>query len=351
MNAPYIYIIFNTEGSGQPATRYVTGFSGSDSTLILMTRIPLGGANALQTVGWAKLLVDGRYWEQAETEVQSIRSRVQNGRIDIVKVHKDYRNKQAIEEIMRKYTISDCIVDPQITSYASVLVLQGLGLQVTPNPDVFQKIRAIKDEHEIKQIQKAQEIALKAYDAVRDEIQVGVSESYIAAKLEFLMKQGGAERASFETIVASGVRSALPHARSTHKIIQETDAVIVDFGCVYQGYCSDYTRTVLMAQAPQKLHELYAVVQNAKQQATNIAVSGVQASAVDKTARDLIETAGYGEQFTHATGHGVGMEVHELPAVSSISETILQHGHVITIEPGIYVPTLGGIRLEDMVII
>jgi Xaa-Pro aminopeptidase len=318
---------------------------------------------------WGKILVDGRYWEQAEKEVPPLHAGQASAKSPrytrdrqvpsskpsklnrIVKIHKDYTSKQALADILKQYLISECIVDSRITSYASVLALQEQGLKIVSSPDIFQSIREMKNEYEIKKIRRAQKIALEAFDVVRHEIKVGVSESYIAARLEFIMKQGGAEKTSFETIVASGVNSALPHARSTDKRIEDADSVIVDFGAVYQGYCSDFTRTILMPKASTQLHEIYTVVAAAQQKALNVAKLGVRTKEVDLAARTYIETKGYGTYFTHATGHGVGMAVHELPHVSWNSETVLRKGHVITVEPGIYISGVGGVRLEEMVII
>ncbi len=347
----YTYIITNSENSGQPATRYVAGFSGSDSTLIFAIKKPLGEVNALQSVEWRKLLVDGRYWEQGGTEVRSTRYRVESGSMEIVKVHKDYTSKQAMTEIIKQHSISECIVDSRISSYASVLLLQEQGMKTILFPDIFQTVREIKNMDEIKKIKKAQKITLEAFDVVKSEIKVGVTESYRAARLEFLMKQAGAEKASFETIVASGVNSALPHARSTDKKIEETDSVIIDFGAVYQGYCSDFTRTILMPKASAELHKIYKVVETAQTKALEVAKEGAKLRDIDLSARDHIDTMGYGKYFTHSTGHGVGMAVHELPHVSFNSEAILRRGHVITVEPGIYIPGVGGVRLEEMVII
>lgn len=345
------YIITNSENSGQPATRYISGFSGSDSLLIFTTERPLSEVGAGKSMKWVKLLLDGRYWEQGQWEVQGTKYRVQSGAIEIVKIHKDYTSKQALADIIKQHSIVEVAIDSRITSYASVLSSQEAGLTVSAHPNIFQSIREIKSGEEIKKIQKAQEIALDAFDKMKHEIQAGVSESYIAARLEFLMKQGGAEKTAFETIVASGRNSALPHARSTSKTIEKNDAVIVDFGAVYQGYCSDFTRTILMPDASSQLREIYSIVQEAQHKALSAAVVGAPAKDVDLAARNYIETRGYGEYFTHSTGHGVGMAVHELPHISWNSSTVLQKGHVITIEPGIYIPGVGGVRLEEMVVL
>jgi len=348
----YTYIITNSENSGQPATRYVSGFSGSDSILIFTTKKPLNEVDALRSMEWGRLLVDGRYWIQAEDEIQMSKLKYQiKSKIQIIKIHKDNTSKQALNEILKQHSIDEISVDSRITSYASVLALQEQGLRIVPSPDIFQSIREIKNEDEIKKIQKAQKIALEAFDIVRNEIEVGITESYIAARLEFLMKQGGAEKTSFETIVASGLNSALPHARSTDKKIETADSIIVDFGAVYQGYCSDYTRTILMPKASAQLHEIYNVVKVAQQKALDVVKLGTRTKEVDLAARNCIEANEYGAHFTHSTGHGVGMAVHELPHVSWNSETILRKGHVITVEPGIYISGVGGVRLEEMVII
>ncbi len=343
--------VFNSESSGQPATRYVSGFSGSESVLILASEGSLGQDKGAGQIVWAKLILDGRYWTQAEAEVQSTGYKVQSGGVEIVKVHKDYTSKQAIAGIIQQYNMTQCVVDSRTTSYASVFALQQQGLTVTPSTDIFQMMREIKDEDEITKIRKAQQIALSAFDEVQAEIRVGVRESYIAARLEFGMKLAGAERVAFETIVASGARSALPHAHTTDKEIEDSDAVIVDFGAVYQGYCSDFTRTILMPHVSDKLRTIYTVVEDAQKAAVHKAVAGTPLVEIDHAARSYIEKKGYGDHFIHATGHGVGMVVHELPHVSSRAVGTLREGHVITIEPGIYIPELGGVRLEEMVII
>lgn len=348
------YVIFNSEHSGQPATRYVSGFSGSDSLLIFALSKSLQDAKSFNDALWAYMLVDGRYWGQAAQEVLSAKCRVLSQThaqgIKIVKVRREYTSKQVLIEIVKRHKIKEVVVDPRITLYSSILALQELYIAVIPKADLFQKLRELKTKDEIQKIKKAQTIALKAYEELIPEIRPGVTEQYLAARLEFLMKQHGAEKTAFDTIVASGKNSVLPHARATTKTIGESDSVIVDFGCVYEGFCCDFTRTLLMPKVSGKLRSLYTIVEKAQKAALQKAKPGSLLKDIDKSARDVIVKEGYGEHFTHSTGHGVGMSVHELPHVSALSDEKLQKGHVITIEPGIYVPRLGGVRLEEMVI-
>jgi Xaa-Pro aminopeptidase len=299
---------------------------------------------------WGFLLLDGRYWEEAG--IQIAKSKLQSAnQIQIIKIHKDYTQIQALTDLMKKHSFANVHVDSRLTSYATVLSLEKLGLQVVPEDGAMQKMREIKNEGEIQKIQNAQRIALQAFDQLLPQIKVGACERELAAKLEYYMKSLGAEKTSFETIVASGPHSALPHATVSDRTITPSDAIIIDFGAQVDGYCSDFTRTIFMPDAPAKLHEIYAIVERAQAAAIAKAVVGTPLKDLDAIAREIIEAAGYGAYFTHSLGHGVGMEVHELPLVSARSTEVLQSGQVITIEPGIYIPGLGGVRLEEMVIV
>lgn len=355
LNISLPFLLTNSEGSGQPATRYLTGFSGSDSVLVLLPSaapITLLDNEGSHARGLGFLLLDGRYWEQGERETSNSKYHIPiNHQLSIIKIHKDYTQIQALTDLIKQHTLTTVHVDSRLTSYASVCALEKLGLKVIPEDGVMQRIRQIKSRGECKKIKRAQGVALEAFERLLPEIVVGAAERELAAKLEYLMKSLGAERASFETIVASGPHSALPHATVTDRRIESTDAVVIDFGAQVDGYCSDYTRTILMPDAPQKLHEIHAVVERAQEAAIMRAVAGTPLKDLDATARTIIDAAGYGEHFTHSLGHGVGMEVHELPHVSHRSTDVLQSGHVITIEPGIYIAGLGGVRLEEMVIV
>jgi Xaa-Pro aminopeptidase len=361
------FLLTNSEGSGQPATQYLTGFSGSDSVLVLLpavvpvtsssnprstspTPVIQSNGEGARVPGSGFLLLDGRYWEQGKRELQTAGYK-QRTSFEIIQIHKDYTQIQALTDLMKKHSFTSVRVDSRLTSYATVLSLEKLGLQVVPEDGAMQKMREIKNEGEIQKIQNAQRIALQAFDQLLPQIKVGACERELAAKMEYLMKVNGAQGVAFDTIVASGPHSALPHATPTDRKITTADAVIVDFGARVDGYCSDFTRTILMSDAPQKLHEIYALVERAQAAAIVKAVAGTPLKDLDTVARNIIETAGYDAYFTHSLGHGVGMEVHELPHVSHRSIDVLQSGQVITIEPGIYIPGLGGIRLEEMILV
>lgn len=212
-------------------------------------------------------------------------------------------------------------------------------------------IRIIKSEEEFNKILKAQQIAEKAYLEVLNYIKAGVSERKIAIEFEYLMKKYGAERVSFDLITITGKKTSLPHGVPSDDIVKSGDFFTMDFGAVYEGYHSDTTRTVAVNFVSDEQREIYNIVLNAQLTALEVIKPDVKCCNVDKTARDIIENAGYGEFFGHSTGHGVGLQIHELPFVSSKSETILQKGMVITDEPGIYLPNKFGVRIEDMVYI
>lgn len=338
------YAIVNSEYSGQPATRYLTGFAGSTSVLLFN----VDDSKTMMSTGKSFLLLDGRYWEQ-ESFLKKSEKRLKN--LQIVRVHREFTTKQAIEKIIKENRIFVITIDPTITSYFSYEKLSTYGVKMETDTGIFEKIRAVKTEKEIGVIKKAIEIAETSFEVIRPHIQAGAKESDIAARLEYEMKMRGAEKIAFETIVASGVRAAAPHAQTTTKIIEPADSVIIDFGCFFEGYASDLTRTILMPEASGELVKINKIVGQAHSVAVKALKPGVVASFVDHTARSIIEAEGYGDKFLHSTGHGVGMSVHESPHIGALSEEILQSGNVITIEPGIYLPNVGGVRIETTEII
>ena len=204
---------------------------------------------------------------------------------------------------------------------------------------------------ELDNIKMAAKIADEAFQHILKCIKVGVRERDIALELEYFMKKNNASSVSFDTIVASGIRSSMPHGVASDKIIEYGDVVTLDYGALYNNYCSDMTRTVFVGEPNRDLLKIYDIVKKAQLEGINRVKDGVMASDVDKAARDIIRESGYGDYFGHALGHGVGMEVHEQPGVSKRSDIMLEDGMVITIEPGIYVPNLGGVRIEDMVVV
>jgi Xaa-Pro aminopeptidase len=213
------------------------------------------------------------------------------------------------------------------------------------------KIREVKEEDEIDLIKKACEITDKAFEYILGEIKVGVSEIELANKLDFYMRSLGASGVSFETIVASGVRSAMPHGVASEKSIQKGELITFDFGCVYKGYVSDMTRTVAFGEVAPELKEIYQIVLEAQLKVIELAGPGVKISTLDNTARGWIEQHGYGKNFGHALGHGIGLELHETPFLSGRVDDVLVKGNIVTDEPGIYIEGLGGVRIEDDLLI
>jgi len=213
------------------------------------------------------------------------------------------------------------------------------------------KLRRIKTKEEIARLRQAEHIGDLAFEGIIKEIRPGMTELEIAARLEYLLKVNGAEKLSFETIIASGVNSSKPHAEPGRRVVENGDFITMDFGCVYEGYCSDMTRTVVLGKANEKQKEIYHTVLKAQLAVLDMLKPGLPGKAYDKVARDVIAEAGYGKYFGHGLGHSVGLEIHEDPRFSVTEEDIIEAGMIMTVEPGIYIPEFGGVRIEDMVVL
>lgn len=212
-------------------------------------------------------------------------------------------------------------------------------------------LRAIKDAGEVQAIRRAAAIADAAFRRALEIIRPGMTEREVALALEMDMKRQGASALAFDTIVASGPRSALPHGVASDKVIQSGELVTLDFGCVVAGYCSDMTRTVMVGEPDDRQREIYATVLVAQSAGVAAARPGLTGQQLDAVCREIIKARGYGDFFGHGTGHGVGRYIHEGPRLSTRSQEVLAPGHVVTIEPGIYLPGWGGVRIEDLVLI
>ncbi len=212
-------------------------------------------------------------------------------------------------------------------------------------------LRRIKNERELEWMAKAEAIGDYAFEQICKELKPGMTELEVAALLEYHMKKAGAEGLSFDTIAASGLNSSMPHAIPSEKKLEEGDFLTMDFGCRYKGYCSDMTRTVVIGKASPKQKEIYQTVLKAQLAALDAVCAGKRGSEVDKVARDIIREAGYGSNFGHGLGHSVGLFIHEEPRLSPSDDTVLEEGMIETVEPGIYVPGFGGVRIEDMVVV
>ena len=307
---------------------YLTGFRGSEGSLVV-------------TQGDVLLLTDFRYITHA-TEVTKD-----------VKVLETQQKSNILAELCEKYGIRKLGFDSLHATYDTyVRWADGLkGVELVPLGTKIEGIRAIKDPEEIEVIKKAIGIATDAFTEVYGKIRPGKTEKEIANELEYAMRRLGADCPSFSTIVASGPRAALPHAEPTDKKLVEGEVVIIDFGAQVDGYCSDETCTITVGEVNGKIHEIYSIVKDAKDLGLESIKVGMPVKDLDMIVRGFIQEKGYGDFFRHGVGHGVGIAVHEAPTVSYLSEGLIAPNMVFTVEPGIYIPHLGGVRLEDMVLI
>jgi len=224
-------------------------------------------------------------------------------------------------------------------------------VKLTPAGGMIEELRAVKDEEEVARIRQAGRLTAEVFEEVRGQARAGVSEADLAAEIEYRMRKKGAEGAAFETIVASGTRGAFPHARASRKLLEENDLVIFDLGAILSGYAADMTRTVYLGEPGRKVRSLYQAVAGAQQSAVEALREGTKAGDVDAAARRFLKARGVGRFFTHSTGHGVGLEIHEAPRLGRGEKVRLRAGFVVTVEPGVYLEGLGGIRIEDTVLV
>lgn len=257
-----------------------------------------------------------------------------------------------IEEVIQRESIRRMgFEDAYMTVRDYERYRKALSCELVPAADFMWKLRMIKDEAELECLTAAQRIAERAFEEILKEICPGVTEKEIAARLQYLMLHFGAEDMSFDPIVVSGPNGSLPHGVPSEKKIQAGEFITMDFGCIYQGYCSDMTRTVAVGFVTEEMRQVYQIVLEAQLAGIAAARAGATGKAVDGAARDVIEAAGYGAYFGHSFGHGVGVEIHESPNASPLNETPMPEGAVISAEPGIYLPGKLGVRIEDVVVL
>jgi len=307
---------------------YLTGFTGSAGV-------------ALVTAQDALLLVDFRYIEQAAAEAPAW---------EVVKVARQATD--AVVEIARTKDLRRIGFESEGLTYKQHGELaKALDPRELVAVDGLDRLRWVKDAGELAQIRKAAAIADAAFAHVRNLLRPGVRERDVALELEFFMRRQGADKEAFETIVASGVRSSLPHGRASDKVLGPGEFVTLDFGAVVAGYHSDCTRTVVLGAASARQREIYNLVLTAQQRALAGLRPGLGTKDADALARQVITDAGYGDQFGHGLGHGVGLAIHEGPALSPREDATLEAGMVVTVEPGVYLPGWGGVRIEDLAVI
>ena len=309
--------------------QYLTGFTGTAGMVLISSTS-------------AKLITDFRYTEQAAEETENYK---------IIEQGDDKLDR--LNQLLEAEKIEKLGFEAQSISYQQYLEYQEkLEVELTATTAIVSTLRQIKDDQEIRKISQAVEITDYAFEQIQEQLEVNAEEREISLELEFLQKKQGATKNAFDFIVASGPRGAMPHGVASEKKIEVGDLVTMDFGCVYQGYHSDMTRTVVVGAEPtEKQKKIYDLVLEAQQAAIEAIKPGKTGQEIDKIARDIITEAGYGANFGHGLGHSLGLEIHENPRLSRKDETVLKAGMVVTVEPGIYIPEWGGVRIEDIVVV
>ena len=305
---------------------YLSGFSGEAGALLMLRRGPV-------------LVTDGRFTAQARGETSGIRVAAQKGSLTV--------SVGAWLETQRRSRIGFDASQLTVAQLRALRAAAGRKIRWIAASGAVEALRARKEPQEIAQMRKAGVLAGEVLAAALKLLKPGVRELEIAAEIEYQMRQRGASGRAFETIVAFGERSAYPHARPTAKRLRKNELVVLDLGAILGHYCSDITRTVFVGRAPARVRRWYRAVQEAQSAAIAAVKAGVRCGDVDAAARQILTGHGLDRYFIHSTGHGLGLEVHEDPRVARGQKQILVPGNVITIEPGVYIPGVGGIRIED----
>lgn len=309
--------------------RYLSGFTGSSGYVLV-------------TGDESYLLTDFRYMTQAAEQVTGLKV-VQHGPKFIDTVRELLPQSGSVRVGFEQ----DDVTFSAYTAYAEALQPAVL----VPVSKAVENLRMFKDEDELAVMQRAADLADATFSHILNVIKPGMTERDVDLEMEFFMRTHGATSSSFDTIVASGERSAMPHGVASSKVIGNNEFVTFDFGALLDGYCSDVTRTIALGKPDPKLKEIYDITLEAQLHTLANIKPGMTGREADALARDIITRYGYGEYFGHSTGHGLGMEVHEWPRLSKLADEILEPGMVVTVEPGIYLSGLGGVRIEDDIVI
>ncbi len=308
---------------------YLSGFTGTSACLLISEEDAL-------------LVTDFRYIEQAAAQAPLFETVQYGGKI--VNTLNNLLNKKGIKRLGFE---EHYLTVGKYSEYKSGFEIKDF----LPLGNTIESLRMVKSGEEIEAIRKAVKIAEDSFTHILGYIKPGVKEIEIAAELEYHMKKQGASGTSFETIAASGKRSAMPHGTASDKVLQCGEALTLDFGCIYEGYCSDMTRTVFLGNPDPEIKKIYGIVLEAQVKASEGARRGLKGREIDYIARKIISDYGYEKSFGHGLGHGVGLEVHEEPRLSPNGDIVMEDKMVVTVEPGIYISGLGGVRIEDMIII
>lgn len=317
-----------------PNVRYLTGFTGS-AGMVLVAR------------DWSLLVTDGRYATQAEEQLAASGARAD---VAIGTTGAKQRDilRDAVRDGSRLGLEAHGITWAQQRAFAS----EWFGhAELVATEGMVEALRCVKEPAEVARIRRACAIADDALREVGALLADEPTERDVALRLELAMRERGASGNSFDPIVASGPNGAKPHARPTDRRVQRGELVVIDFGCVVDGYCSDMTRTVSVGDPGSDARRVWDTVLASQRAGRDAVRAGVECAAVDRASRDVIDGAGWGETFAHGTGHGVGLEIHEDPRVTATARGTLAEGHVVTVEPGVYLPGVGGVRIEDTVVV
>jgi Xaa-Pro aminopeptidase len=309
---------------------YLTGFTGSAGAVLLGQR---------EAVLW----VDPRYTLQAREEACGV---------EVFEEKKGILN--GVARWFEKNRVRECAyeaADLTCAQFEQLRAKAGKGLRWRPAEELVEELRVVKDVGEIEAIRQAGRVTAEAWEETLPLVRPGVAERDLAAEIDYRMRRKGAQGSAFETIVASGPRAACPHASPSAKALQESELVIFDLGAILSDYAADMTRTVFLGEPGTRVRKLYSAVVRAQGEAVRAVRDGVRAGRVDLAARRALAKCGLARYFTHSTGHGVGLEIHERPRLGRGVTTALRAGSIVTVEPGIYLPDWGGIRIEDTVLV
>ena len=325
-----------------PNIYYLCGFTGSAG--ILLFQAGAHGRSPRLT-----FFTDGRYTQQAKSEVKG--ARVVITKAAALKEACDVVVKNRIRKLSFESDHLPYSLYQQIRHCLRSHGRAGAGIKLRPVPGMVEQLRTVKDADEISRIRAAVALAADLFPRALATVRPGVAEVTIAGELELEARKAGADGMSFDTIVASGARSALPHGRASTQAVPRDGFIILDYGVILAGYCSDMTRTVYVGSVSEEHRRMYEAVRTAQAASISAVRPGAETGEVDRAGREVLKKAGYDAYFTHSTGHGVGIEVHESPRLAKGQTQKLAPGMVITIEPGIYIPDQGGVRIEDMVLV
>jgi Xaa-Pro aminopeptidase len=311
-----------------PNVRYLSDFTGTSGALVISSRK-------------AFFVTDFRYKKQAEEEISEYEIEIYRDSFDVF-----------LGSLLKRLKSQVIGFESHFVSYEQFEKwFSKINAKWVPLDCAVEKLRMLKSHEELERIEKATEIVDNAFSYILTFIKPGITEREIAIELEYFMRKQGAEKAAFDLIIASGKRSAMPHATNSFFKLKKNSFLVIDIGAVYQGYCSDMTRTAFIGKAKDERIKMYEIVLDAQKRALSKISCGKRASEIDKVARNFLARQGMGANFGHNLGHGVGLEIHEIPVLGPKSDDVLESGMVFTVEPGVYFANDGGVRIEDIVVL